>query len=132
VPRAQTVQGASENLDLDISTSLVDDKVELTVNLEKEDLAGMQFVIQFDDALLEFEEVQFDTGNLLTNFATERDNKIYFGSISVENEENIKVGKPYKIIFNPKQTITNTSGLVYFKNTDAVTNEGTKIILKIQ
>ena len=132
VPRAQTVQGASENLDLDISTSLVNDKVELTVNLEKEDLAGMQFVIQFDDALLEFEEVQFDTGNLLTNFATERDNKIYFGSISVENEENIKVGKPYKIIFNPKQTITNTSGLVYFKNTDAVTNEGTKIILKIQ
>ena len=92
----------------------------------------MQFVIQFDDTLLEFEEVQFNTGNLLTNFATERNNKIYFGSISVENAENIKTGKPYKIIFNPKQNITNTAGLVYFKTTDAVTDQGTKVILKVK
>jgi hypothetical protein len=126
------IQSSSENLNLDISTSLVNDKVELIVELEKEDLAGMQFVIQFDDTLLEFEEVQFNTGNLLTNFATERNNKLYFGSISVENAENIKTGKPYKIIFNPKQAITNTSGLIYFQTTDAVTDEGTKVILKIQ
>jgi len=126
------VQSSSENLNLDISTSLVNDKVELIVELKKEDLAGMQFVIQFDDTLLEFEEVQFNTGNLLTNFATERNNKLYFGSISVENTENIKTGKPYKIIFNPKQAITNTSGLIYFQTTDAVTDEGTKVILKIQ
>jgi hypothetical protein len=132
VVKQPLVQGAVENLDLDISTSLVNDKVELIVELEKEDLAGMQFVIQFDDALLEFDEVQFNTGNLLTNFATERGNKLYFGSISVENQESIRPGKPYKIIFNPKQTITNTSGLIYFQTTDAVTAEGTKVILKIQ
>ena len=132
VVKQPLVQGTVENLDLDISTSLVNDKVELIVELEKEDLAGMQFVIQFDDALLEFEEVQFNTGNLLTNFATERGNKLYFGSISVENQESIRPGKPYKIIFNPKQTITNTSGLIYFQTTDAVTAEGTKVILKIQ
>lgn len=132
IARGSIVQNSSENLNLDISTSLVNDKVELIVELEKEDLAGMQFVIQFDDTLLEFEEVQFNTGNLLTNFATERNNKLYFGSISVENAENIKTGKPYKIIFNPKQAITNTSGLIYFQTTDAVTDEGTKVILKIQ
>ena len=132
VPRMPSVQGKIENLDLDISTSLVNDKVELLVELEKDYLAGMQFVIQFDDTILEFEEVQFDTGNLLTNFATERDNKLYFGSISVENQESIKVGKPYKIIFNTKQAVTNASGLIYFKTTDAVTSDGTKVILKIQ
>ena len=132
IARGSIVQNSSENLDLDISTSLVNDKVELVVELEKDDLAGMQFVIQFDDSLLEFEEVQFNTGNLLTNFATERNNKIYFGSISVENAENIKTGKPYKIIFNPKQNITNTAGLVYFKTTDAVTDQGTKVILKVK
>ena len=132
VPRMPSVQGKIENLDLDISTSLVNDKVELLVELEKEDLAGMQFVIQFDDTILEFEEVQFNTGNLLTNFATERNNKLYFGSVSVENQESIKAGKPYKIIFNTKQTLTNASGLIYFKTTDAVTSDGTKVILKIQ
>jgi len=132
VVRMPIVQGKIENLDLDISTSLVNDKVELLVELEKDYLAGMQFVIQFDDTILEFEEVQFDTGNLLTNFATERDNKLYFGSISVENQESIKLGKPYKIIFNTKQTVTNASGLIYFKTTDAVTSDGTKVILKIQ
>ena len=132
VPRAQTVRGAVEDLDLDISTSLVDGKVEMVVNLEKQDLAGMQFIIQYDKSILEFEEVKFNTGNLLTNFASERENKIYFGSISVENNENIKTGEPYKIVFNPKQTITNTAGLVYFKTTDAVTDTGKKIILKIK
>jgi len=131
-PKAQTVRGYVADLDLDISTSLVDGKVEMIVNLEKEDLAGMQFIIQYDKSMIEFEEVKFDTGNLLTNFASQRENKIYFGSISVENTENIKVGKPYKIIFNPLQTITNTAGLVYFKTTDAVTDQGKKIILKIK
>jgi len=104
----------------------------MVVNLEKQDLAGMQFIIQYDKSILEFEEVKFNTGNLLTNFASERENKIYFGSISVENNENIKTGEPYKIVFNPKQTITNTAGLVYFKTTDAVTDTGKKIILKIK
>jgi hypothetical protein len=132
VPRAQVVRDNTEDLDLDISTSLVDGKVEMVVNLEKQDLAGMQFIIQYDKSRLEFEEVKFNTGNLLTNFASERENKIYFGSISVENNENIKVGEPYKIVFNPKQTITNTAGLVYFKTTDAVTDTGKKIILKIK
>lgn len=132
VIKIPSVQGKIENLDLDISTSLVNDKVELLVELEKDYLAGMQFIIQFDNTILEFEEIQFNTGNLLTNFATERDDKLYFGSISVENKENIKVGKPYKIIFNTKQTVTNASGLIYFKTTDAVTSDGTKVILKIQ
>ena len=132
VPRAQVVRGNTEDLDLDISTSLVNGKVEMIVNIEKEDIAGMQFIIEYDKSILEFEEVKFNTGNLLTNFASERENKIYFGSISVENNENIKVGEPYKIVFNPKQTITNTAGLVYFKTTDAVTDTGKKIILKIK
>jgi len=131
-PKAQTVAGYAEDLDLDISTSLVNGKVEMIVNIEKEDIAGMQFIIEYDKSILEFEEVKFNTGNLLTNFASERENKIYFGSISVENNENIKVGEPYKIVFNPKQTITNTAGLVYFKTTDAVTDTGKKIILKIK
>ena len=43
-----------------------------------------------------------------------------------------ETGKPYKIIFNPKQNITNTAGLVYFKTTDAVTDQGTKVILKVK
>ena len=131
-PKAQVVRNNTENLDLDISTSLVNGKVEMIVNIEKEDIAGMQFIIEYDKSILEFEEVKFNTGNLLTNFASERENKIYFGSISVENNENIKVGEPYKIVFNPKQTITNTAGLVYFKTTDAVTDTGKKIILKIK
>ncbi len=130
--KAQVVRDNIENLDLDISTSLVNGKVEMIVNIEKEDIAGMQFIIEYDKSILEFEEVKFNTGNLLTNFASERENKIYFGSISVENNENIKVGEPYKIVFNPKQTITNTAGLVYFKTTDAVTDTGKKIILKIK
>lgn len=122
----------AENLDLDITTELVNENVEMLVNLEKEDLAGMQFVVKYDPNIIEFKEIIFDTGNNLTNFVTTRNQKIYFGTISIENNENIKTGKPFKIIFNSLQNITNTSGLIYFETTDAVTKEGKKIILNIK
>jgi hypothetical protein len=120
-----------ENYNLDVSTSLVDGKVVLEVNLDKDELAGIQFNIQYDPSVIEFTNIEFNTGNEMVNFSTPRDNKLYFGSIDTTGKVAIKKGKPYKLVFTPKVTLTNTSGLIFFNLTDAVKLDGTKVILKL-
>lgn len=123
---------AQETIDLDIVSQLVDGKVVMEVNLTKQDLAGMQFNISYDKSILTFEDVTFDTGNTGTNFAKHfEDGRINFGSINL-NSENIKTGKPFKLVFTPKVSIQNTSGLISFRVTDAVKNNGTKVNLNLR
>lgn len=122
----------AEEYDLDIASSLVEGQVELVVNLSKGDLAGMQFILGFDRDILDFKEVIFDTGNEMTNFANDRNNKLYVGSIDTDGSTAVKTGTPYKLVFTPKQTITNTAGLIYFSVADAVKKDGTKVNLNIQ
>jgi hypothetical protein len=120
-----------ENYNLDVSTSLIDGKVVMEVNLDKDELAGIQFNIQYDPSVIEFTNIEFNTGNEMVNFSTPRDNKLYFGSIDTTGKVAIKKGKPYKLVFTPKVTLTNTSGLIFFNLTDAVKLDGTKVILKL-
>ena len=68
----------------------------------------------------------------MLNFATPKGNKVYFGSLDSAGAQEVKIGVPYKLIFTPLQSITNTAGLIYFNVADAIKKDGTKIILKIQ
>lgn len=123
---------AQEDRDLDITSQLIDGKVVLEIKLEKEDLAGMQFNINFDQTILNFEDITFDTGNELTNFAKKFENgRINFGAINIK-DKNIKKGVPFKLIFTPKVSIQNTSGLISFRVTDAVKRDGTKVKLNLR
>lgn len=123
---------AQETIDLDVVSQLVNGKVVVEINLTKADLAGMQFNINYDKSTLTFDDITFDTGNTMTNFAKHFDDgRINFGTINIESE-NIKTGKPFKLIFTPKVSIQNTVGLVNFRVTDAVKHNGTKVNLNIQ
>ena len=126
------VSANAEEYNLDISTQLIDGKVVMETVLNKTNLTGIQFMIEYDDNILEFDSVQFDTGSEMLNFVTPKGNKVYFGSLDSAGEREVKTGIPYKLVFTPKQTITNTAGLVYFNIADAIKQDGTKVILKIQ
>ena len=118
--------------DLDLTTELVNGKVEFVVNLDRSDLSAIEFIASFDDSRLEFEKIVFDSGDNLTNYSTIKQNAIYFGSIDPKAQLQIKSGKSYKIVFNPKVQLTNTAGLIYFKRQEAVTTEGQKINLNLK
>lgn len=130
--RALSIAANAENYDLDITSSLVDGKVELSINLTKADLVGIQFILDYDKDILTFDEVVFDTGNEMTNFANERNDKLFIGSIDTDGSSKIKTGIPYKLVFTPKVDITNTAGLIYFNVADAVKENGTKVNLNIE
>ena len=130
--KSARVAANAEVSELVVSTSLVNGKVVLETTLNTPDIAGMEFIIQYDNEILTFDEVKFDTGSEITNFATPKGTKISFGSIDTTGNLSIKQGTPYKLIFTPNIKLTNTAGLVYFKLAEAIKKDGTKIILKIK
>ena len=130
--RNTSFQKVPETSNLDINTQLVDGKVIMEINTTKTGMAGAQFNLTYDSNILEFSEVIFDTGNEMTNFANHNGSKLFIGSLDLKGEQTVKTGTPYKVIFTPKQSITNTAGLVSFGVKEGVKTDGTKVKFNIQ
>lgn len=117
---------------LSVSSKLEGGKVVLTTALTKADLAGLEVIMKYDDSKLTLDNVIFDTGNTITNFSTHDNGRLTFGSIDQIKTARIKVGTPYKLVFTPKVSLTNTAGLFYFVLADAVDANGNKIDLTVE
>jgi hypothetical protein len=117
---------------LSVSSKLEGGKVVLTTTLTKEGLAGLEVIMNYDQSKLTLDNVIFDAGATMTNFSTHNDGRLTFGSIDQIKTARIKVGTPYKLIFTPKEQLTNTAGLFYFVLSDAVDGSGNKIDLIIE
>ena len=119
---------------LDIASELVEGKVHFTINLQEEGIIGAQFNIDYDDTVLTLENVIFDTGNTMTNFANHKEQqaKINIGSLDQSADIAIKTGAAYKLVFTPNETLENTSGLITFKLTEGIKADGQKVKFIIQ
>ncbi len=123
---------AAEKATLGITSTLEGGKVILTTTLTKAELAGLQVIMNYDESKLTLDNVVFDAGSTITNFSTHDNGRLTFGSIDQLKTARIKVGTPYKLIFTPKTTLTNTAGLFYFVLSDAVDAKGNKIDLIVE
>ena len=121
-----------EKAKLGINSTLENGKVILTATLTKEGLAGLQVIMNYDESKLTLDNVSFDAGSTITNFSTRDGNRLTFGSIDQLKTARIKVGTPYRLVFTPKETLTNTAGLFYFILADAVDGLGKKVDLTIE
>jgi len=126
--KAETVETAK----LSVTSTLENGKVVLTTNLTKEGLAGLEVIMNYDESKLTLDNVIFDAGSTITNFSTHKDGRLTFGSIDQLKTARIKIGTPYKLIFTPKTTLTNTAGLFYFVLSDAVDAKGNKVDLIVE
>ena len=123
-----TVEKATMNL----NSTITNGKVVLTGTLTKEGLAGLEVILQYDNSKLTFDNISFDAGPSVTNFSTNGDGRLTFGSMDQTKTARIKTGTPYKLTFTPKETITNTAGLFYTVLADAVDGNGNKINLTVE
>ena len=123
---------AAEKATLGITSTLENGKVVLTTTLTKAELAGLQVVMNYDESKLTLDNVIFDAGSTITNFSTHNNGRLTFGSIDQLKTARIKTGTPYKLIFTPKTTLSNTAGLFYFVLSDAVDAKGNKIDLIVE
>ena len=122
----------AETAKLSVTSTLESGKVVLTTTLTKEDLAGLEVIMNYDESKLTLDNIIFDAGTTITNFTTDKNGRLTFGSIDQIKTSRIKTGTPYKLIFTPKVQLTNTAGLFYFVLSDAVDAKGNKIDLIIE
>jgi hypothetical protein len=121
-----------EKATLSLNSTITNGKVVLTGTLTKEGLAGLEVILQYDNTKLVFDNITFDAGANVTNFSTNVDGRLTFGSMDQLKTARIKTGTPYKLTFTPKETITNTAGLFYTVLADAVDGNGNKINLIVE
>jgi len=121
-----------EKATLSLSSKLENGKVILSAGLAKADLAGLEVIMQYDSTKLTLDNVIFDAGSTVTNFSTHNNGRLTFGSIDQLKTARIKVGTPYKLVFTPKEPLTNTAGLFYTVLADAVDAKGNKIDLVVE
>ena len=126
------VAKAAEKATLGITSTLEGGKVVLTTNLTKEGLAGLEVIMNYDTSKLTLDNIIFDSGSTITNFSTNKDGRLTFGSIDQLKTARIKVGTPYRLVFTPKVQLTNTAGLFFFVLSDAVDGAGNKIDLIVE
>jgi len=121
-----------EKATLSLTSAIENNKVTLSANLTKADLAGLEVIMQYDSTKLTLTDVVFDAGSTITNFSTHDNGRLTFGSIDQLKTARIKVGTPYKLIFTPKVPLSNTAGLFYTVLADAVDATGKKIELIVE
>jgi hypothetical protein len=121
-----------EKATLSLTSTIENNKVTLSANLTKADLAGLEVIMQYDSTKLTLTDVIFDAGSTITNFSTHDNGRLTFGSIDQLKTARIKVGTPYKLIFTPKVPLSNTAGLFYTVLADAVDAAGKKIELIVE
>ena len=63
----------------------------------------------------------------MTNFGTVKGNVVSFGSLDYAGDVSVNTGRPYRLIFTPNESITNTAGLISFKIIEGVKADGTKV-----
>ena len=114
---------------LDVVSELIDGKVHFTINLQEEGVVGTQFNIKYDETILTLENVIFDTGNTMSNFANHKQSlaKVNIGSLDQNGNVSIKQGTAYKLVFTANETLQNTSGLITFKLTEGIKADGQKV-----
>jgi len=123
---------AIESAKLGLNSTIVNGKVVLSGTLTKEGLAGLEVILQYDNTKLTFDNIAFDAGAGVTNFSTNGDGRLTFGSMDQTKLGRIKIGTPYTLTFTPKETLVNTAGLFYTVLADAVDGNGNKINLIVE
>jgi hypothetical protein len=117
---------------LSLSSKIENNKVILSGNLSQEGLAGLEVIMKYDNSKLTLDGIVFDAGPTITNFSTDKDGRLTFGSMDQINKARIKTGTPYKLTFTSNVPLTNTAGLFYTELADAVDGKGNKIGLNVE
>jgi len=130
--KGQLAHKAVGSTTIDMVSRVEGGKVILELNHNGSSIVGLQARLNFDSSRLTLDDIQYATGPTAVNFTKGTGGELLIGSLIKEGDEDIERGTIFKLEFTPKTNISNTTGLFYFKNTDAVQSNGDKLNLIIQ
>jgi hypothetical protein len=123
----------SNEINASIITELVGDSVVayITIDPLQQELVGTQFQLNYDNSLLKFSSVSYKTKGLPTNYGTDKNDYVNFGSL-ITGDGILDNTTEYKISFKPQTKLDNVLGLISVRFIDAVNKSGKtlKVIMK--
>ena len=116
-----------------IMSEMVGNNVIVTLSVDplQQELVGTQFQLNYDNAKLKFEKVEFITKANPTNFGTNRGNFISIGSLITNGIGMLDKTTEYKVIFTSIGSINSILGLTSVSTTDAVNKDGKQLKVKV-
>ena len=141
-PAQNTQTTASVNRTMNLTTpmevstyvlsEMVDGKVVVNVKLNTlgQSVKGIQLKLNYDSDILKYENTEYTTTGNPTNFSNDNGNNINFGSLIYNGTGLLDDTTEYKLIFTPKETITNTIGITSIEGIDAVNLNGSTLKIK--
>ena len=105
-----------------VSSEIVDGKVVVSIKVNPlgQLLKAIQLKLNYDSDILKYESTQYTTSGNPLNFSNDIGNFINFGSLIYNGTGLLNDNTEYKLIFTPKETITNTIGLTSIEGVDAI------------
>jgi hypothetical protein len=115
-----------------ISSEIVDGKVVVTIKVNPlgQLLKGVQFRLNYDSDILKYENTEYTTSGNPLNFSNNIGKYISFGSLIYNGTGLLNDNTEYKLIFTPKETITNTIGLTSIEGIDAINLSGSTLKIR--
>jgi hypothetical protein len=115
-----------------VSSEIVDGKVVVSIKVNPlgQLLKAVQLKLNYDSDILKYESTQYTTSGNPLNFSNDIGNFINFGSLIYNGTGLLNDNTEYKLIFTPKETITNTIGLTSIEGVDAINVSGTTLKIK--
>jgi PA14 domain len=98
----------------------------LTVNPGLNQIAGVQYKVNYDNSILSFTSSNFTTNGNPTNFATDKSSFINVGSLNMTGgflDNTTKI----VLVFTPKQSLNNSFGLLSISNQEAINLDGLNV-----
>ena len=105
--------------------------VNINVNPQTNQLSGVQFQLNYDTSMLEFDSVDFKTSGNPTNFGSNRGTFVNVGSIINNGLGTLDDKTQYVVKFKVKTSIKNSLGLISIGDTDAVSKDGIQLRVEV-
>jgi len=115
-----------------ISSEIIDGKVVVSIKINTlgQLLKGIQLKLNYDNDILKYENIEYITSGNPLNFSNDIVNYISFGSLIYNGNGLLNNNTEYKLIFTPKEIITNTIGLTSIEGVDAINVGGSTLKIK--
>ena len=122
----------SNNVNFIIDEEIIGDSIVVTLKLDplQQQVTGTQFILTFDNSVLNYSTTQFTTKGNVTNFAKLNSNIVSVGSLNTSGGV-LDNTTTYKISFKPTKSINSILGLISISNTEAIDINGKNLIVKI-
>ena len=122
----------SSEINFIINQEIVGDSVIVTLSLNplQQQVVGTQFMLTFDNSILNYSSTSYSTKGNVTNFSKQNSNIITIGSLNTTGGI-LDNATSYKISFKPSKSIDSILGLISISNAEGINIDGKNLNVKI-